>query len=56
MTDADYADDLAVCGNIHVQTETRLHSLENIAKEISLYGNTDTIEFMYLILTVPSPN
>ena len=44
ITDADYADDLALLANTH--TETLLHSLERAAAGISLQVNADKTEYM----------
>ena len=45
-TDADYADNIVLLAHTHVQTETRLHSLERAAATIGLYVNADETEYM----------
>ena len=44
ITDADYADDIALLANIPTQAETRLHSLERVATDIGLQVNAEKIE------------
>ena len=39
ITDADYADDIAILANTPDQAETLLHSLERAAASIGLYVN-----------------
>ena len=39
ITDADYADDIALLANTPAQTETLLHSLERAAAGIGLHVN-----------------
>ena len=46
VTDADYADDLALLADTPAQAESLLHSLEEAAKNIGLYVNSDKTEFM----------
>ena len=46
ITDADYADDIALLANPPAQAETLLHSLERAAGGIGLHVNTDKTEFM----------
>ena len=46
VTDADYADDLALLADTPAQAESQLHSLEKAAKNISLYVNSDKTEFI----------
>ena len=46
ITDADYADDIALLANTSTQAETPLHSLEREASGISLYVNTHKTEYM----------
>ena len=46
ISDADYADDMALLANIPNQAETLLHSLERVAAGIGLHGNTHKTEFM----------
>ena len=42
ITDADYADDIAILANTPDQAETLLHSLERAAASIGLYVNAHT--------------
>ena len=46
ITDADYADDIAILANTPNQTETLLHSLEQAAIGIGLYVKAHKTEFM----------
>ena len=46
ITDADYADDIAILANIPAQAKTLLHGLERAAAGISLYDNRDQTEYM----------
>ena len=46
ITDADYADDIAILANTHDQVETLLHSLERAAASIGLYVNAHKTEYM----------
>ena len=46
ITDADYADDIAILANTPDQTETLLHSLEQAAASIGLYVNAHKTEYM----------
>ena len=46
ITDADYADDIAILANTPNQTETLLHSLERAAAGIGLYVNAHKTEYM----------
>ena len=46
ITDADYADDIALLANTPNQTETLLHSLERAAAGIGLHVNAHKTEFM----------
>jgi len=46
VTDADYADDLALLADTPAQAESLLHSLEEAAKDIGLYVNSGKTEFM----------
>ena len=46
ITDADYADDIAILANTPNQAETLLHSLERAAAGIGLYVNVHTTEYM----------
>ena len=46
ITDADYADDIAILANTPNQAETLLHSLEQAAAGISLHVNAHKTEYM----------
>ena len=46
ITDADYADDIALLANTPAQAETLLHSLERAAVGIGLYVNAEKTEYM----------
>ena len=46
ITDADYADDIAILANTPDQAETLLHSLERAATSIGLYVNAHKTEYM----------
>ena len=46
ITDADYADDIAILANTPDQAETLLHSLERAAAGIGLYVNAYKTEYM----------
>ena len=46
ITDADYADDIAILANTPNQAETLLHSLERAAASIGLYVNAHKTEYM----------
>ena len=46
ITDADYADDLALLANTPNQAETLLHSLERVAAGIGLHVNANKTEYM----------
>ena len=46
ITDADYADDIAILANTPNQAETLLHSLERAAVGIGLHVNTYKTEYM----------
>ena len=46
ITDADYADDLALLANTSNQAETLLHSLERVAAGIGLHVNAHKTEYM----------
>ena len=46
ITDADYADDIAILANTPDQAETLLHSLERAAASIDLYVNALKTEYM----------
>ena len=47
ITDADYADDIAILANTPDQAETLLHSLERAAANIGLYVNAHKTEYMW---------
>ena len=47
ITDADYADDIALLENTPAQVETLLHSLERAASGIGLHVNADKTECMH---------
>ena len=46
ITDADYADDIAILANTAKQAETLLHSLERAAAGIGLHVNAHKTEYM----------
>ena len=46
ITDADYADDIAILANTPNQAETLLHSLEQAAAGIGLHANAHKTEYM----------
>ena len=46
ITDADYADDIALLANTPKQAETLLHSLERAATGIGLHVNAHKTEYM----------
>ena len=46
ITDADYADDIAILANAPTQAETQLHSLEQAAAAIGLHVNAHKMEYM----------
>ena len=46
ITDADYADDIALLANAATQAETLLHSLERAAAGIGLHINAHKTEYM----------
>ena len=46
ITDADYADDIAILANTPSQTETLLHSLERATAGIGLHVNAHKMEYM----------
>ena len=46
ITDADYADDIAILANTPNQTETQLHNLERAAAGIGLHVNAHKTEYM----------
>ena len=47
ITDANYADDLAVLADVLKDAKFLLYSIERTAKEIGLYLNADKTEFIY---------
>ena len=46
ITDADYADDIALLANTSAQAETLLHGLEQVDAGIGLHINIDKTEYM----------
>ena len=46
ITDADYADDIALLANTPTQDETQLHMLERAAAGIGFHVNADKTEYM----------
>ena len=46
ITDAEYADDIAILANAPAQAEILFHSLERAAAGIGLYVNAHTTEYM----------
>ena len=46
ITDAEYADDIAILANTPNQAETLLHSLERAATGIGLHANAHKTEYM----------
>ena len=46
ITDADYADDIALLANRPTLSESLLHSLEKAAGSIGLHVNADKLEYM----------
>ena len=46
ITDADYADDIALLANTPTQAEILLHSLERVAAGIGLHVNAHKTEYM----------
>ena len=46
ITDADYADDLALFANFISETRALLHNLENVAKDIGLHVKASMIKFI----------
>ena len=55
ITDADYADEIAILANTPDQAETLLHSLERAAAGIGLYVNAHKTEYMCYNQTGESP-
>ena len=51
VTDADYADDIAILANAPAQAETLQHSLERAAAGIGLHINAHKTEYMCFIQT-----
>ena len=41
MTDTDYADDLVLLTNTSAQAKSQLHNLEQAARDIGVYVNTN---------------
>ena len=48
MTDTDHTDDQALLINIHAQTESLHHNLEQVAGGTDLYINTRKPQFMFI--------
>ena len=48
ITDADYADDIAILANAPGQAETLLHSQDRAAGGIDLHVNAHKTEYLYL--------
>ena len=46
ITDANYADDIALLANTPAQAESLLHSLKQAAAGIGLHVNADKTEYM----------
>ena len=46
VTDADYADDIALLANTLAQAKSLLHGLEQVAGGIGLHVNADKTEYM----------
>ena len=46
ITDADYAEDIAILANTSTQAETLLHSLERAAGDIGFHVSADNTEYM----------
>ena len=46
ITDADYADDIAILANKPNRAETLLHTLERVAEGIGLHVNAHKTEYM----------
>ena len=49
ISDADYADDIAILANTPNQAETLLHSLERAGEGIGLYVNAHKTEYIYIV-------
>ena len=47
VTDADYADDIALLANTATQAESMLHNLERAKSGIGLHANADKTEYMF---------
>ena len=52
ITDADYANDIALLTNSLTQAESRLHNLEQAASDIGLHVNSNKTEYMCNIFTL----
>ena len=50
ITAADYEDDIALLTNTPAQAESLLNSLEQAARDIGLYMNSDKTVFIWLLL------
>ena len=49
ITDADYADDIAILANTSNKAETLQHSLERAAAGIGLHINAHKTEYIYVL-------
>ena len=56
ITDADYADDIALLANTPALAESMVHSLQWAAGSIGLYVNANKTEYNALIKEVTSPD
>ena len=56
ITDADYADDIAILANTPNQAETLLHSLEQANAGIGIHVNAHKTEYMSLIKLATFPH
>ena len=48
VIDADNSDDLVLLANTPAQSRSLLHSLEQAARDVSLYVNSDKTEFILI--------
>ena len=46
ITDADYADDIALLANTPTQAKTQLHKMERAAADVGLHVNADKTKCM----------
>ena len=56
ITDAIYADDIALLANAPTQAENMLHNLERAAAGIGLHANANKTEYMCWIKKAISPH